>query len=90
MAIAEALSLGVPVIATDVGGIRDMITDGQAGFVVPAGDESALSRAIVDLALDQDQKRFRTNAWLTSRRYSAESVARETLDCYRQIINSTT
>lgn len=42
----EALAAGVPVVATDVGGIREVIEPGISGHVVPAGDVPGLARAI--------------------------------------------
>lgn len=49
--IAEAMGHGVPVIASDVGGIRDMVGD-EAGLLVRAGDTEALAAAMTRLALD--------------------------------------
>jgi colanic acid/amylovoran biosynthesis glycosyltransferase len=44
--IAEAMSCGVPVVVTDVGGAREMVRDGIDGFVVPPRDPEALAGAI--------------------------------------------
>jgi glycosyltransferase involved in cell wall biosynthesis len=43
----EALAAGVPVVATDVGGIREVIEPGISGQLVPAGDVPQLARAIL-------------------------------------------
>jgi glycosyltransferase involved in cell wall biosynthesis len=51
-AISEALAVGTPVVATDVGGNAEQITDARFGYVVPDGDESALCQAICR-SLDQ-------------------------------------
>src|SRR5690606_40649189 len=51
-AILEALASGLPVIATDVGGAREQLRDGETGFVVPRGDEDALVKAMEALAAD--------------------------------------
>lgn len=48
----EALSAGLPVIATDVGGIREWLEDGKNGVIVPSGDVDALARSIDRLLLD--------------------------------------
>lgn len=47
--VLEAMSLGVPVIATSVGGVPEMIDPGKSGVLVPPGDEAALAQAINDL-----------------------------------------
>ena len=52
MSILEAMALGRPVVATDVGGTREAVIDGETGFVVAAGDERAVTRALLDLAAD--------------------------------------
>lgn len=46
-AIHEALAVGTPVVATDVGGNREQITDGRLGLLVPCGDAAALAGALV-------------------------------------------
>jgi glycosyltransferase involved in cell wall biosynthesis len=46
LVVAEALACGVPVIASDVGGIAEMVVDGVNGLVVPPGDADALARAV--------------------------------------------
>jgi glycosyltransferase involved in cell wall biosynthesis len=47
--ILEAMSLGVPVIATRVGGNPDLVRDGENGLLVPPGDPPALARAIREM-----------------------------------------
>ena len=44
-AIMEAMSAGVPVVATDIPGTRDLVVEGQTGYLVPVGDRAALARA---------------------------------------------
>jgi len=49
LAVMEALGLGVPVVATNVGGVPDLVEDGTCGLLVPPGDPDALAGAILDL-----------------------------------------
>lgn len=49
MVLLEALTLGRPVVATDVGGSAEAVIDGRTGLVVPAGDAEALTRAVLHL-----------------------------------------
>src|SRR4029077_19900044 len=44
--VVEALAVGTPVIATDVGGVAEVVRDGENGLLVPAGDASALADAV--------------------------------------------
>ncbi len=59
--ILEAMSMGVPVIATDVGGITEEIEAGVTGMIVPAADIQALAQAMFIL-LSDSQKRLNMGA----------------------------
>jgi glycosyltransferase involved in cell wall biosynthesis len=54
LVIVEAMSLGVPVVATDEGGIPDIIEHGRTGLVVPKNDPGALADALGALIRDPD------------------------------------
>jgi len=47
--ILEAMSCGLPVVATDVGSVREIVHDGLTGFVVPALDPRAIANRVVQL-----------------------------------------
>ena len=47
LAAIEAMAAGRPVVATDVGGTREVVVDGATGFLVPAGDPAALAERLV-------------------------------------------
>lgn len=49
MTILEAFGLSTPVVSTNLGGMPELVRDGQEGRVVPAEDPSALARAVTDL-----------------------------------------
>jgi sugar transferase (PEP-CTERM/EpsH1 system associated) len=55
--ILEALACGLPVVATRVGGNAELLGGGSAGTLVPAADEEALARAIVEHARTPDRAR---------------------------------
>lgn len=55
--VLEALGSGLPVIATDVGGVRDVVVDGVTGRLVPAGDVDAMATAIESLGSDPHLRR---------------------------------
>jgi glycosyltransferase involved in cell wall biosynthesis len=61
VALMEALALGLPVVATAVGGIPDGVTDGREGLLVPAGSPDRLADAVLRLAAD-DRLRSRMAA----------------------------
>ena len=55
MVALEAMERGRPVIASDVGGLAEIVVDGETGLIVPPGDDAALARAIVELSRDPDR-----------------------------------
>lgn len=48
----EAMALGTPVVASDLPALRELLADGRAGTLVPAGDAVSLADAVVRLAKD--------------------------------------
>lgn len=51
-AVLEAMACGLPIVTTDCGGMREAVTDGKDGFVVPVRDPIAISAALEKLASD--------------------------------------
>ncbi len=72
--IMEAMLAGVPVVATDVGSVRESVSDGVTGLVVPPEDPGALAAAIDELVGDPGRRRAMGAAGL------AEAEERFTLD----------
>jgi L-malate glycosyltransferase len=54
VSVLEAMACGVPVIASDLPSLREWITDGQNGLIIPPGDADALAKAISRLLADRD------------------------------------
>jgi glycosyltransferase involved in cell wall biosynthesis len=61
--VVEALAVGTPVLATAVGGVTEVVRDGENGLLVPPGDPGALADAIRRFVSDPElQARLRANA----------------------------
>jgi glycosyltransferase involved in cell wall biosynthesis len=50
LTVIEAMAAGVPVVATDVGGVGELVGDGTTGFLAPAGDDERIADSILRLA----------------------------------------
>ncbi len=57
MSLIEAMSAGLPVVATRAGGMVDIVVDGQTGFLVPPDDATALAQAVLALLQDDNLRR---------------------------------
>jgi glycosyltransferase involved in cell wall biosynthesis len=89
MAVLEAMATGVPVVASDVEGIPEVLEHGRTGLVVPSGNEQALAAEISAL-MDghHDWSRIRQDAYrLQCERYSSRSMARAVSEVYAQVLS---
>jgi len=87
VALIEAAACARPVVATDVGGVRSVVADGQSGFLVPAGDHQAMATAIARLAADDDLRRVMgLHGRLRSNRWSADRLVADVRSLYRELL----
>jgi len=79
--ILEAMAAGVPCVATKVGGIPEIVSGEDVGFLVPPGDENALAEVMLKLAKMPEKKRQKLigKAQDEIRRFYAHEVVREKL-----------
>lgn len=86
--LIEAAASAVPIVATDIPGCREVVTDGSNGFLVPWNDVDALTAAVQRLAED-DALRLRMGAagrQLALRKLDEQIVCARTRDVYRSIL----
>ena len=57
LTVIEAMAAGLPVVATDVGGMSEVVADGSTGLLAPARDDAALAERILRLAGDPELRR---------------------------------
>jgi glycosyltransferase involved in cell wall biosynthesis len=88
--IAQAMAAGKPVVAARVGGVPEMVNDGESGFVVESADETALAERMLTLLNDQDLclRMGARGHELALCRFNPEAVARQTVQAYRTALNS--
>jgi glycosyltransferase involved in cell wall biosynthesis len=86
VACLEAMAYGKPVVASRVGGLLDLVVDGETGVLVPPRDRRVLRTALVRLLDDPDlRRRLGTAGRERARRdFSWEGVVEATMAVYRQ------
>ena len=84
----EALATGVPVVASDTGGLSEVVTDGVTGALHPVGDVEAMAASAVELLSDRDrwQKASDAAARDARERYSLDAVVSQYEALYKSAI----
>jgi N-acetyl-alpha-D-glucosaminyl L-malate synthase BshA len=73
LAALEAMSCGVPVVSTNIGGVPELVSDGQCGYLVPPGDVEGLAQKSLAILRDEDLARKLGE--------SARRIALDKFDC---------
>ncbi len=86
--VMEAMSSGVPVVASRVGGIPELIADGKTGILIPSGSSGALGDAVVSLLRDDGRRQAMGRAARTEviDRFTWPRAADETVELYRATV----
>jgi len=86
--IAQALAVGTAVVGTTVGGIPEIIRDGETGRLVPPEDPRALADAILDLLSDPASARAmaRRGQALVRKCFTIDGMMTATTDVYRELL----
>jgi glycosyltransferase involved in cell wall biosynthesis len=85
----ESLLIGVPTVATNVGGFPDLIKPGKTGWLVPPRDPSKLAEAISSALRDPVNSRRMTlrGQALAEQLFDVKTTARQVYDAYRMILS---
>ncbi|MGH8637214.1 MAG: glycosyltransferase, partial [Burkholderiales bacterium] len=86
-ALLEAMAAGMPVVASDVGGVAEIVAHGRTGLLVRRGDTQALAASLQRLAADPDLRRqLGAAARAHVRRcHAVEARTRAVLDIYSRL-----
>lgn len=85
--LIEALALGVPIIATRVGGNPEVIADGENGLLIPAGDTQALREKLALVFADASLRaRLSSNARGSAQRFSKETMLAKTAALFTSLV----
>jgi phosphatidylinositol alpha-mannosyltransferase len=87
MVLTEAFAAGTTVVASDIAGYRDVVTDGLDGVLVPPGDAQSLAEVLRDLYHEPERRQtLADRAGHTVQRFSWEHVAKEIMQSYTDAI----
>lgn len=88
LALLEAMSLGVPVVASRVGGVPEVVEEGRTGLLIAAGDAEALASAARELIRDRSQavEMGRRARRFVRTRLSSAAMAEATLELYQSCL----
>ncbi|MEO0211180.1 MAG: glycosyltransferase family 4 protein [candidate division WOR-3 bacterium] len=87
--ILEAMRAGVPVVASAVGGITDLIVDGETGFLVPEKDPEALSAVLAKLIDSPDKREMVAIAALErlEKEFGPSVIGERLIDLYWEVLD---
>jgi len=85
----EAMAAGAPVIATNVGGLPEIITQGVNGFMGNVGDVDQMAKYAIEVLKDEDNfQRFRANAREQAERFDIANIVPQYEELYRILYDS--
>jgi len=88
--LLEAASVGLPIVATDVPGCREVVINGENGYLVPPRNPEALADAIEKLLNDKTLRREMGGKGraLVEREFGIEKIVEETLSLYQRMLRN--
>ena len=89
-AILEYMAAGLPVVATDVGGVREAIVEGETGFVVPSGDDRKMAERIIEVLGDSKRghEMGQRGKLIVAEKFASEHHLRNTLELYDDLLSA--
>ena len=90
MAILESMNYGLPIISTYVGGIPEVITNNDNGYLINPGDTDGLTKALSSLIInDQLRKEMgKKNRKMIRKRFDMEALMRDLSNIYEELLRN--
>jgi len=84
--ILDAMASGLPVVASSVGGIKEVVRDSRTGILVPPRNPEALANGIITLVKSRDlRERYGREAKIVAHEYSCDRMVEETENLYKSL-----
>lgn len=89
-AILECMAAGLPVVATDVGGVREAIVEGETGYIVPSGDHEKMAERIIQVLTNDETARLMGSRGksLAAEKFSKDRHLQNTLELYDELLGA--
>lgn len=89
--ILEYMAAARPVVVTDVGGAREVVTEGETGYLVPSGDDVAMAERLISLLREPERARLMGYAGrrVIEEKFSCEAQLARTEDLYDRLLAAT-
>ncbi|HBO84301.1 MAG: hypothetical protein A2073_01525 [Deltaproteobacteria bacterium GWC2_42_11] len=86
--LLEAMACGLPVVATQIGGVVDVVKDGENGVLVEPGNYHDLAKGILKLLRGKEfARRIAFNAFCSIKKfYSLDNIARKYIELYKELL----
>jgi glycosyltransferase involved in cell wall biosynthesis len=88
VAVLEAMAAARPVVASDVGGLRELVADGESGLLVPPGVASSLAQALLTLIAEKNliREMGKNGRARVREHFTMERMARQNEDYYYELL----
>ena len=84
----EAICVGLPIVTTNVSGVKELVENGKNGFVVPCGDVNSMSYAMLSIIKDSVLLcDFANSSFMKRNAYRLDSIVTEWMTLIEKIIN---
>ncbi|PCR90469.1 glycosyltransferase family 4 protein [Natrinema ejinorense] len=85
--LTEAMAASLPVVASDIPGVREVVADGETGFLVPPREPAEFATAMKDLQSEQKRRTFgKAGFQRAAERFDIKSIVESHMDLYDQLM----
>lgn len=87
--LIEAMAAGIPVVATDIPGVNEVVVDGETGRIVPAKDPEQLATGMEDIVEPTNRETYAASAFRRVKaQFDIENMSASYVDLYRRVSQS--
>ncbi len=88
VSLIEAQASGIPVVTTDVGGVKDIVLEGDTGFVVPLENKEMFANRVLEIANDENKReKMSQNGWNhVEEKFHYGTLVKNTTNLYLELL----